>query len=195
MLARAAAEPGTLVLGIDANASGMAEAASRAARISRRRGLLNARFVACAVEVLPGELAHVADLVTVQFPWGSLLRGIVRTEPGVVEPIARLVKPGGELRLLLSVTERDAALGLEALDEPAIEQMTQALEACGLTMIDRRAATAEDLDAARSSWSRRLRAGAAIRPAWLMRFGASDQGSAGPRDGAPRSADGLPSGT
>lgn len=119
MLARANGEAETLVLGLDANASGMAEAASRTARNPRPRGLPNA------------------------------------------------------LRLLLSVTERDAGLGLEALDERTIERMARALEACGLTAIDRRPATAEDVDAARSSWARRLRAGAAVRPAWLMRFAAS----------------------
>lgn len=61
----------------------MAEAASRAGR-KRAEGGPNARFVVCAAEALPGELDATADLVTIQFPWGSLLRGIVLGEPDLL---------------------------------------------------------------------------------------------------------------
>ena len=50
VLAFAAARPDTLVIGIDANAAGMAEASRRAAR---RRALPNALFAVAAAEHPP----------------------------------------------------------------------------------------------------------------------------------------------
>lgn len=67
MLATAAAQPDRLVVGVDANADAMTEAARRAAK-PNRGGLPNALFVAAAVEALPAELDGVADLVTAHFP-------------------------------------------------------------------------------------------------------------------------------
>jgi len=166
-VARAAAEAGTLVLGVDANATGMARAASRAARRPERGGRPNARFLVCAVEALPEELAATADLVTVQFPRGSLLRGIVQGESAVVEPIARLLAPDiGRLRMLLSVEARDRTLGLAALDEAGGEAIVAAFERQGLRAIDLRAATPPDLAASGSTWAKRLGVGTgAARPA------------------------------
>jgi len=52
----------------------MAEASRRA----DRRGPSNALFLAAGVETLPASpLTGSADLVTVMFPWGSLLRGVL----------------------------------------------------------------------------------------------------------------------
>jgi 16S rRNA (adenine(1408)-N(1))-methyltransferase len=68
VLAEAAADPHRLVIGVDANAAGMVEAARRAAGRASRGGLPNALFVVAAVEALPPELDGVADLVTAHFP-------------------------------------------------------------------------------------------------------------------------------
>ena len=173
VLARAAAEPGTMVLGIDADASGMAEAASRAAHAPRRGGLPNARFLVCAVEALPIELAGAADLVTIQFPWSSLLRGLVLGEARVIEPLASLLRPAGELRILLSVEERDAALGLEPLDAAAVDRVAAALARCRLSPTELRPASRADLEATRSTWARRLGVATGARAVWLLRFAAA----------------------
>jgi 16S rRNA (adenine(1408)-N(1))-methyltransferase len=69
------------------------------------------RLVVAAAEALPAELDGVADLVTVQFPWGSLLRGLLAADPRVMGGLAGLLGPGGALRLLVSSTDRDRAPG------------------------------------------------------------------------------------
>jgi 16S rRNA (adenine(1408)-N(1))-methyltransferase len=173
VLARARAEPGTLALGIDAEASRMADAASRAARRPARGGAPNARFLVSAAETLPDALAATADIVTVQFPWSSLLRGILLGEPAVVVPIAGLLKPSpaSELHLLLSVVPRDGALGIEALDERAVGGIAAGFNQLGMEAIELRPASAADLVASHSTWARRLRAGTSARQAWLLRFG------------------------
>jgi len=56
---------------------------------------------------LPPEVFGLADEVRVHFPWGSLLRGLLDGAPAVVGPIAKLMKPGAELRVLLSAVDRD----------------------------------------------------------------------------------------
>jgi 16S rRNA (adenine(1408)-N(1))-methyltransferase len=88
VLAAAADEPDRLVVGIDANAAGMATASRRAAATPRRGGLPNALFVVAAIGALPRELDGLADVVTVHFPWGSLLRGLLGAEP-IREPAMR----------------------------------------------------------------------------------------------------------
>ena len=172
VLARARAEPGALALGIDADASRMSDAASRSARKPAKGGAPNVRFLVCAADGLPRELAATADLVTVQFPWGSLLRAIVRGEPAIVAPIAGLLKPSAdsELRLLLSVETRDRAVGLPTLDERRVADVTCAFADLGLEVLGARPASAADLAASHSTWAKRLRAAAGQRRVWLLTF-------------------------
>jgi 16S rRNA (adenine(1408)-N(1))-methyltransferase len=166
VLARAAAGPDELVLGVDASHAAMAEASRRAARPVRRGGLPNARFVVAAAESLPGELVGFGDLVTVHFPWGSLLRGATGADPAVAERLASLVAEGGRLRLLLSGASRDARRGVMEID-PA--RVVSAYERLGLRAAEVRPASVADADAARSSWGRRLLSGGkGTRLAWLF---------------------------
>jgi 16S rRNA (adenine(1408)-N(1))-methyltransferase len=176
VLARATAEPEALALGIDANATGMAPAASRAARRPAKGGAPNARFLVSSVEALPDELTATADLVSVQFPWGSLLRGIVRGEPAIIEPIARLLnrEPNAELRMLLSVEPRDRSPGLQALDPEALAAIATSFAKLGLKSTELRAVTPDELARSHSTWAKRLRAGTGERQAALLAFGVHD---------------------
>jgi LuxR family maltose regulon positive regulatory protein len=70
VLATAAAQPDRLVVGVDANAAGMATASRRAAVKPLRGGLPNAVFVVAAAEALPAKLDGMADLVTRPLPLG-----------------------------------------------------------------------------------------------------------------------------
>ena len=148
VLRRARREPDTLVVGVDADQRAM-EHASRRGRAPR-----NAMFLVESAERLPGILAGRADLVTVALPWGSLLRALIQPEPATLGGIAALLKAGGELELLLTDQLRDLA----------------AYEPIGLRLIDRRPATAGDVDRLSSAWAKRLDVGAR-RPAtvWVFR--------------------------
>jgi 16S rRNA (adenine(1408)-N(1))-methyltransferase len=154
-------EPTTLAIGVDADAASMRETSRRAARAAKKGGLPNALFVVAAVEALPDELHAIADDVRVTFPWGSLLRGVVGADATVLAGIARVAKPGGEVRAMFSVTELD---GLDITD--AIYRA--AFERYGLRVIEERPATADEIAATGSSWAKRLRAGV-DRPVTLVR--------------------------
>jgi 16S rRNA (adenine(1408)-N(1))-methyltransferase len=168
VLAAAAAGPDRLVIGVDANAAAMAVASRRAAASPRRGGLPNALFVVAAAEALPHELDGLADLVTVHFPWGSLLRGLLGADPAIITGLTRVMRPAATLSLLLSSTDRDRGAGLAPLQEPAVRALAAAYDGWGLEVTEARPATAADIDAAHSTWGKRLGAGGR-RPAWLLR--------------------------
>ena len=156
VLASAAREPSTLTLGIDASAAAMAEASRRAARSARKGGLDNARFVLAAAESLPADLAGRAALVTVLFPWGSLLRGCVGLDDAVACGVAGLVAPGGVLEMLLAPAGRDRLAGVPTSEGAVIEAASRTFEAHGLDVVVARTATPAEVAATGSSWARRL---------------------------------------
>jgi 16S rRNA (adenine(1408)-N(1))-methyltransferase len=156
VLAAARREPTTLALGLDASASAMVEASRRAARPARKGGLENVRFIVAAAEALPCELAGRAALVTVQFPWGSLLRGCVSGDEAVAAGLAGLVAPDGTLELLLAPAARD---GLDdvPVDGSAIASCAErTFHRHGLGLSVARAATAAEVAGSASTWARRL---------------------------------------
>ncbi|MDP9243561.1 MAG: class I SAM-dependent methyltransferase [Chloroflexota bacterium] len=163
VLARASAHPRELVVGIDASSAAMVRSSRRAAASAARGGVPNARFLVAGLESLPPELCEYADLITIHFPWGSLLAAAVGHEPEMTARIARLLRPGGTLRMLVSASPRDSRGGLASLDPEAIVAAHREL---GMGIAVSRAATDRDLQAAHSSWGKRLGA-SPDRTAWL----------------------------
>jgi 16S rRNA (adenine(1408)-N(1))-methyltransferase len=152
-----------LAIGVDAHAASMGEAARRAER--RRTTVPNALFVVAAAEAIPRELEAIADLVTVLFPWSSLLRGLVTGDGPVIDNLASICRPGGELLAMWSLTARDGAFP----DLPrGVDTIHGALERAGLRPVQYRDATRQEIDDLPSSWARRLRAGRE-RPVTLLR--------------------------
>lgn len=167
VLARATAEPDSLVIGVDANAAGMAEASRRA----DRRGPANVLFLAAAAEALAeSPLAGRADLVTVAFPWGSLLRGLLAVDDGspALAGTASALRGGGSLEVLTSVLPTDGIADLPALDERAEPAIRCAWQAVGLELSGFDPADASTLASVASSWSRRLRGPGGDRPVWRL---------------------------
>src|SRR5687768_12053817 len=122
----------------------MADASRKAAASARKGGLPNALFLAEAAERLPGALAGRADLVTVVLPWGSLLRGILAADRAIVAGLRDLLRPSGELVLLLSEIYREQ-----------VDALVRGLD--GLDPVEVREATESDVTELSSGWARRLR--------------------------------------
>ena len=155
----AAREPASLVLGLDASAAAMVESSRRAAGPGRKGGRPNARFVVAAAENPPAALAGVADLVTVRFPWGSLLRGCLGRDPVVACGVAGLVAPGGVLELLLAPSARDGLVDVPTEVEGIVAAAGATFEPLGFGLEVGRAATAEEIAVSGSTWAKRLAAG------------------------------------
>lgn len=149
VLYRARSEPATFAIAIDGSPDALASGAWRA----KRARLANAAFLVGGVESLPRELAEVADEVTVHFPWGSLLRGLLDADPAVLGPLACLLKRDARMRVLLSATGHD---GYADASPEVLRRMAPRYLGCGLELEQARAAEASDVAASRSSWAKRL---------------------------------------
>jgi 16S rRNA (adenine(1408)-N(1))-methyltransferase len=172
VLARSAAEPATLAIGIDANAAAMIESSRRAAKPERKGGRTNALFVVAAAETPPPELAGLADELTVTLPWGSLLDGVLGRDERVVTGAASLVAPGGLVRSIVSTTACDGR-DLPVLDDSLASAIARAWAGHSLTLEAFRPASTAELAATHSTWARRLglAANAAVpggRQPWLI---------------------------
>ena len=162
VLHRARTQPTTFALAIDASPDALASGAWRA----KRARLSNAAFLVEGVERLPPELSGIADEVTVHFPWGSLLRGLVDGASAIVGPIAKLMAADAELRLLLSAVERD---GVGGLDPAELAARRGAYSEHGLFLTSVEWASAAIVTESRSAWAKRLAVGHA-RPALSARY-------------------------
>ena len=162
VLARADEDPAALVIGIDASAASMAESSRRA----DRRGPSNAVFFAAGVEALScSPLAGQADVVTIAFPWGSLLRGVLGLDDPALCGIASVARPGGRIEVLVSVVPADGVSGMDRLDLAQRATIDAAWWDSGLRLMSMRYVTPADLSGSRSSWARRL---GPQRPVWRL---------------------------
>jgi hypothetical protein len=89
---------------------------------------------------------------------------VLGRDDAVLAGIAALLRPGARGTALVSVVPRD---GVPPLPPPAA--LAAAYAPHGLRLLDVRPATANDVQAASSSWAKRLRAGAA-RPVTRLSF-------------------------
>jgi 16S rRNA (adenine(1408)-N(1))-methyltransferase len=75
-------------------------------------------------------------------------------DDAVLAGVPRLLAPGATATILVSVVPRD---GVPAIPPPA--ELATAYARHGLTLVEARPATAEEVAASGSSWAKRLRAG------------------------------------
>jgi 16S rRNA (adenine(1408)-N(1))-methyltransferase len=177
VLAAASAEPRSLVIGIDASGASMGEASRRAAAAGRRGGLPNALFVVSAAEAIEPVIDGVADAVSVLFPWGSLLRGMLGLDSVVPERVARLLQPGGRLAIVLSVSERDRVDGMPCFGAAEVAGVAARWSCHGLFVRSAHRLHDEEITALPSTWARRLRAGRDFdREVWRLEL-ATDLGA------------------
>jgi 16S rRNA (adenine(1408)-N(1))-methyltransferase len=134
----------------------MTESSRRAARAARKGGLPNAGFIVAAAESPPAELARLADLVTVRFPWGSLLRGVVGRDAVVAEGLASLVAPDGRIELLLAPMERDGLDGVPTVGDGLVAGAAAAFRPHGFEIDLVESPTAAAIRGTGSTWARRL---------------------------------------
>jgi 16S rRNA (adenine(1408)-N(1))-methyltransferase len=150
-----------LYIGVDPDSDAMSQYAYRSSRKPARGGVDNARFVVASVEKLPPELAGVAAVVRVNFPWGSLLRALLEPDAARLHALASLAS-GGRFEIVFSYDPQHdtSAFGgdpLSALDEPYIaEVLVPAYGAAGLNASEQRRLTQDEALALPSTWGRRL---------------------------------------
>jgi 16S rRNA (adenine(1408)-N(1))-methyltransferase len=154
---------------VDAAADNLREASDRAHRQPARGGVSNLAFVAAGANDLPGDLAGIADEVTVVLPWGSLLQVVLLADPPFVGKLLAVLKPVGRLEMLVSVAESDVGAGKIDFDEEKARALAGEYDKLGLKAEEIRMADERDVERLGSSWGRRL-AIPRRRRAWILRF-------------------------
>jgi 16S rRNA (adenine(1408)-N(1))-methyltransferase len=154
--------PDLLCIGVDAAAEALREYSAKARRKPARGGVPNALFVRGAAEGLPPELDGLATRLTVNLPWGSLLRGVVRAEPEVLHSLLRAAAPGATLEVLFTYSARyePAMMRDLALPEPTAEYLETTLRpayaALGLVVTETAFLDNDTVRRLPLDWGRRL---------------------------------------
>lgn len=160
VLRQARADRACLCVGIDANADAMRESARRAAAKPARGGMPNAIYIVSSLEALPDDLAGIATRLTIQYPWGSLLRILIEPDRTLLEKIARLAVAGAPFTVLINLSVFDdpgyaARLDMPPLDESRFRERLMPTWA-ELGLVVESVATQRESAEASSSWGKRL---------------------------------------
>ena len=154
----ARAHPDVEHVGVDALEEPMRDSIRRAAAKPARGGVPNARFVVADAVRPPEELAGRASLVTVNYPWGSLLRAVAAPDPAIVA----LLRPGGRLVALLNASAAEDDAYAEKLDLPPLDEehvggrLVPGWEEAGLVDVEWRTLAPGEDPPHRTTWGQRL---------------------------------------
>ena len=87
----AEAHPEYFVIGIDTCRENL--------QVNSRSKLPNVRYLICPARSLPAELYARAEIITINFPWGSLLSDLLDKDPALLFGLAAIAKPGTVLEV------------------------------------------------------------------------------------------------
>ena len=142
----AAKTPDRLVIGVDACRGNLGDISRKAPQ--------NALFVIANALNLPGELTNLADRVTINFPWGSLLSGLLTCDAALISGLFRIMC----LQASLEISLNGGALAEQGwpLEEGA-ERIFRVLKGSGLRLNKPpMPLAAKELHSYPSTWAKRL---------------------------------------
>lgn len=151
--------PNTFVIGVDACRENLHEVS--------RRAPANALFAIANVLVPPPELHGLAAQVTINFPWGSLLDGLLNNDRALLDGLVRIARPNASFEIRLNggalaeagwTLERGANRVREVLAENGFETRPPVMM------------TARDLKSCPTTWAKRLAYGRDPRAVYLQAF-------------------------
>jgi len=158
-------DPRTLFIGIDANRRPLEKISEKIHRRFDKGGLPNVLFVQASVEDLPAELDATAAEVFVQFPWGSLLRGVAAGDESVMRNLRRLCLPEARLHIIIGIDPQRDRREWERLDLPPLskDHVRQVLgdqyRKAGFRIIEIEEVSKSNPAEFQTSWAKRLATG------------------------------------
>lgn len=154
--ALASARPRSSVIGLDACRENV--------RAVSRTAPPNALFVIANALALPRELDGSADQVVINFPWGSLLRGLLDGEPALIAGLQALLRGGASLEVRLNGGALvEAGWALDA----GGSRLRRVLAGSGFAVGGLQALDAAALRACPTTWAKRLAFGRDPRALYL----------------------------
>ncbi len=138
-------KPQTFVVGIDACRENLHEVSGRAPS--------NALFVIANAQALPPELDGLAAQLTINFPWGSLLEGLLADAPALMNGLRAIARPEATLDVCLNGGAlAEAGWSLEA----GAEHVMETLHASGFIMQPPQYMSSQTLKNYPTTWAKRL---------------------------------------
>src|SRR5512145_759349 len=148
--------PNHFVIGLDAARENLVEVS--------RRVPANTLFVIANAQALPPELDGLADQVTINFPWGSLLEGLLTADAALLAGLGRVMRPHAHLEIRLNGGAlAEAGWKLEA----GADRVREVLIANGFKLSPPVTLTAADLKTFPTTWAKRLAFGRDPRAVYL----------------------------
>jgi trans-aconitate methyltransferase len=141
----AQANPDTFVIGLDACRENL--------QALSRRAPDNALFVIANACNLPPELNALAGRISINFPWGSLLHGLLSDDPALLDGLRRTARPDSALDVRLNAGALNEA-GWTLEDGAA--QVRRVLNASGFHMRPPVALGGPELRDCPTTWAKRL---------------------------------------
>jgi 16S rRNA (adenine(1408)-N(1))-methyltransferase len=138
-------QPTWLAIGVDACRENL--------RAISRCAPPNALFVVANALALPGDLRGLATRLTINFPWGSLLTGLLRGDPALLGGLAALARPGAIVEIRVN---RGALVGAGTPLEGGVTGIRRALSLSGFAVRTSSALDAGALHALPTTWAKRL---------------------------------------
>ncbi|MCP2305186.1 16S rRNA (adenine(1408)-N(1))-methyltransferase KamB [Actinokineospora globicatena] len=155
----AKAHPELLVIGLDAAKDNMRKSATKASAAPKKGGLPNLLYLWAAAEQLP-ELTGITEL-HVLMPWGSLLRGVLGSDPAMLAGLAGTCAPDARFLIALNLHAwrppvPEVGTHAEPTPESAVAELGPALKAANWHLDAAEYMAAEAIAALATSWTRRL---------------------------------------
>lgn len=115
--------PGSYVIGLDADKSQLVEVSHKTQRKPARGGLSNLTFLWHAAEEIPLELSGIADQVFINFPWGNLLSGVMLSVPesyDLMQRVVAVLRMGGRFNLFVTFDPKFEEQKISQLNLPEL---------------------------------------------------------------------------
>ena len=152
----AQSNPNAFVIGIDACRENLHEVS--------RRAPSNALFVIANARALPDELEGLANHITINFPWGSLLEGLLADDPALMSGLLRIAHPNAGLQVRLNAgAVAEAGWSLEA----GANRVREVLAVNGFDMCSLKAMPMSELKQFPTTWAKRIAFGRDPRALFL----------------------------
>ncbi len=152
----AQAHPNSFVVGLDACRENLHKVSSKVPA--------NALFVIANAQALPHELHGQFTQVSINFPWGSLLQGLLANDSAVLSGIAAVTRPNATLEIRLNggaLAEAGWSL------EEGAERIREVLIENGFRMRSPVLLTGRELKSCPTTWAKRLAFGRDPRAVYL----------------------------
>ena len=122
-------------------------------RLNSQRPLPNMLFVIASAQALPPELDGLASHLNINFPWGSLLDGLLNNDRALIQGLAAMSRPQAGMEIYLNGEAlRTAGSELEC----GAEQIEGILNASGWSTRSRACMDTNALRSTSSTWAKRL---------------------------------------